>query len=404
MKRFLLAAMILVGFGFLVAHYGSAQTGPKEDGPGGAVVRNPLDTTSTPAKPPQFSNATPFLDSLPKAGSTAARSGFDSLLLAKDAHDINQDIQVTQAHGQWLILVQSYRGTDAHKMAREMVMELRNSYKLNAYTFNFSAEERRKEYDRVKELIEKQKEYLKQNNMPLDQPIRVKHIRIEENVAVLVGGYATDIEARRELDRIRKLKAPDPSKVKLDIAYFRTEERTEKGNKLHEDARPVNPFTRSGVVRNPAQRPLEAPAPAMGEKSDLELLKRLNASETYSLLKCKKPITLAIKQFQTPTVVQSKDAPSTALEKIGFRTKPREKTDYAATDAHNLADTLRKQKLDAYVLHDRFCSVVTVGAFDSLQDPNLRSMQNLLETRLNSRMAIGMMPRPLPMEVPGFKK
>ncbi len=30
----------------------------------------------------------------------------------------------------------------------------------------------------------------------------------------------------------------------------------------------------------------------------------------------------------------------------------------------------------------KFCSLVTIGGFDSLQDPNMRTMKNFIETRL----------------------
>jgi hypothetical protein len=50
-------------------------------------------------------------------------------------------------------------------------------------------------------------------------------------------------------------------------------------------------------------------------------------------------------------------------------------------------------QLDAYVLHTRHSSIVTVGGFDSLSDPRMRSTQEMLVNRLK-------VPSALPMAVP----
>ena len=80
--------------------------------------------------------------------------------------------------------------------------------------------------------------------------------------------------------------------------------------------------------------------------------------------------------------------------------------DAAALGAHNLAKVLREAKLEAYVLHTKVYSLVTIGAFDADAnggpgDPNLRAMQNLIQTRLQPTIvAVGMLPQPQPMLVP----
>jgi len=88
------------------------------------------------------------------------------------------------------------------------------------------------------------------------------------------------------------------------------------------------------------------------------------------------------------------------MQAIGLAKGMRE--DYAAENAHALAKALRQSsKLEAYVLNTRFASIVCVGNFDSLEDANLLSMQNLIETRLKSDSpALQLLPRPLPMAVP----
>ncbi len=165
--------------------------------------------------------------------------------------DINQDIQVTKELGPWLIMVQSYTSPEASIMARQMVQELRTTYNLPAYTFNYGAEEKRKEYERVKTIIENQRAYLLKNGLPLDTHMRVRTIHIEEQVGVLLGGYATEEAARRALDGIRKLTPPDPKKVQLSVKFFGTGETNKYGKLERAEGVYVNPFKTAFIAHNP---------------------------------------------------------------------------------------------------------------------------------------------------------
>ena len=149
---------------------------------------------------------------------------------APEKPDINHDIQVTKELGPWLIFVQTYSTPEAAIMARQMVQYLRTSYKLPAYTFNYGAEEKRKELERVKKVIEDQRAYLLKNGLPLDQQhIRVRTIHIEEQVGVLIGGYPTEEAAHRALVGLRTLTPPDPKKVQLSVGFFGTGETAKYG-------------------------------------------------------------------------------------------------------------------------------------------------------------------------------
>src|SRR5438270_381691 len=57
---------------------------------------------------------------------------------------------------------------------------------------------------------------------------------------------------------------------------------------------PINPFRAAFVVHNPAV-PTERPAEA--NKLDIASLRKLNSEESYSLLSCKKPLTLVVAQY-----------------------------------------------------------------------------------------------------------
>src|SRR5262249_54485898 len=147
------------------------------------------------------------------------QGGQGSLPEYQERPDPNKDIAVTPSQGPWMIYIESYTGPEAPIFARQMVTELRNTYKLHAYVHNHGAEERRKEYERVREIIKKQQDFIKESGA-IATPIRVRHMRIEEQCAVLVGGYKTDDEAKSALQRMRNLPPPDPTRVRLATWYY----------------------------------------------------------------------------------------------------------------------------------------------------------------------------------------
>ena len=132
------------------------------------------------------------------------------------------DFTVTPQAGPWMILVASYRGDDSRLKAEEMCQELRQCRELqgkniSTYIFNRAAEEKRKESERVAACASSASSNSAQPGLPEDTPIRIPGTRIEDQYAVLVGGFKDDVAARKYLDDVRKLK---PSQ-KLQLVGFR---------------------------------------------------------------------------------------------------------------------------------------------------------------------------------------
>jgi hypothetical protein len=74
--------------------------------------------------------------------------------------------------------------------------------------------------------------------------------------------------------------------------------------------------------------------------------------------------------------------------------------DAAAKQAHQLAEVLRSPQLkfDAYVLHTKDLSIVTVGSFDSEKDPRmLQLMGQLAKLRFDQYETLS---PPTPFKVP----
>ncbi len=315
--------------------------------------------------------------------------------------DINRDLLVNPASGEWMLFIYSYEDAKGPSLARALTLELRQNYRLNAYVWNYGDDERKAELERVRKEVERRKQVLREQGVTGDIPIRVPHMKIRVQCAVLVGGYASMEAARQDAERIRKLKPPDPDRFKLPRMVIGG---IAEGNQrlVPTEGAAVNPFLKAHPVHNPT---LAKGQPAERDTLDLAALQRLNADESYSLLNCRKPWTLAVKQFLMPTVVESKATPG-FFQKMGLSGSGGK--DSAKTNAHELARLLHEVGWDAYVLHTRFASVVTVGGYDSKDDRRLLEAQQEL-AKLNPRMAripnlnMQLFPVARPMEVPGVQ-
>lgn len=416
MTRFLTGMMLLLA----VNQVCLAQGRPLGPDDGDAVLKLPGSDAPRPAAAPTnpMPPVTPSLPTAPvptkeapgvlglwkgaQANLSAPLEGtkiaLPKLAPPSSAADPNRDILITPEQGPWVITIICYTDGDASLLANEMATELRTRFKLPAYVFNYGAEEKRKEYERVKSQNEKYVTFLKEHNLATEESIKVPYtyVQIKEQCAVLVGGYADEATARRELENIKRLPSPDPNKVKLNI--FSVLELDIKTKKMEQIDRPVNPFPRAFVSRNPSCKN-ERPAQ---EKLSVAALRRLNSEESFSLLQSKKKVTLAVKVFQTDQIVQGQSAGGAFMNTLGLGGKSVDRVDGAAHNAHNVAELLRKMNFKAYVLHTKTYSVVTVGEFESHDDPALPSMKNLLATRLaQPQLAfIQFFPSAVPIEIP----
>ena len=85
--------------------------------------------------------------------------------------------------------------------------------------------------------------------------------------------------------------------------------------------------------------------------------------------------------------------------------------DACALNAHQTAEILRSTKpsFEAYVMHKPSYSIVTVGQYDSENDPSLLAAQRALaglqlkgaqNDQFNGQTIDTLSPRPLPMKIP----
>jgi hypothetical protein len=310
--------------------------------------------------------------------------------------DPNKEYVITPAAGPWMIRAAVYEGADSKQKAHELVLEIRSRYNLPAYVFYYGEEERRKQ----REELERLRQQYKDNFVP------PRTTRIPDQSAVLVGGYRTMDEARDTLQKIKKLQ-PSSDRLKTLFTDVRSPEDKEKEDDVIRAAE-ISPFLTSFVVPNPTVPVKREP------RNEYALYKKLNEYESYNVLQCKKPWTMAVAKFQGLQTFQPKNTSGSFMDKLWGR-KSSEHLDACSLNAHNLAEALRQQGFEAYVLHARWGSVVTVGGFDGPDDPRMRQVEQAIASRLQIRVSnapataqsyspeemIGMMPRPWPpMPVP----
>jgi hypothetical protein len=331
-----------------------------------------------------------------------AMLGWQTRLPAQNAADPIRGYQVTPELGPWMISTQYYTGPEAKELACQLANELRTTYRLPAHIFNYVEEERkleqervRKEKERLRELLRRQEEYLKGMEHAPGPPIHVWTRRFEDQCVVLIGGYRDEATARRELDRLKKLKPPDPKKVRLGVTWI------QRPKSERAEATYVSPFAQSFVVHNPAVKQ----APQVAQAKPDPMLPRLNAEEEFSLLKCPKRFTLAVALFRGASTVVSdlnkgKKENGSFLDRLGQGGEPGQALCAAAWNAHEVAKVLKQLKLEVYVLHAPYYSLVTVGSFDRLDEPALQATQRDLAQLKPSLQKVPMLPEPMPIAIP----
>jgi hypothetical protein len=266
-----------------------------------------------------------------------------------------KEYPLTKAYGPWMLMVASFHTTGAdgetdegkspEQAAAELVFELRQKG-IPAYTY----------------AIENHSDPFATRDR-LGQPVKKKNLRAVKSLCVMAGNYPSfeDEKAQATLVWIKKY---DP-KCLQDVFYVQT------------PGRP-SPLSGAFLTINPLLSPEE-----VAERNPDPLLRKLNSGVRHSLTENKGAYTLVVAHFGGKTfneVRQHKDT---------FDFLKDNDLDDAAQQANDLAAALRQNldprgtlnNVEAYVWHDRFESVVTVGAFSSDKDPAIAHYRKLFGTQ-----------------------
>lgn len=267
--------------------------------------------------------------------------------------DPNRDYMLSEENGPWLIVATTFSGEGALDQARDLVLELRRRYKLEAYmhemTFDFSQGLTGRGLDST------------------GQPMRMRYQRDKaiREIAVLVGNLPSydDPAGQAMLEKIKRMKphaldVGERSSTSQSLAALRTiqaallpsgDERKERG-----------PMGHAFISRNPL-----LPQDYFVPKGLDPFVTQINSDVKWSLLDCKGTYTVTVATYTGKTVLDQKK-----VQQFLKGTKPLGgRLERAGENAEKLCAALRKKGYEAYVFHDRSASIVTIGSFNSLGTP-----------------------------------
>lgn len=268
-----------------------------------------------------------------------------------------------EENGPWMIMACSFSGEGAEKQSQELVLELRKRYKLEAYAHKAGFK-----LDDPNGPNQSQG----QSSSPIrwqyrkfkDRPDLYKDGAIKE-IAVLVGNFpeVNDPEAQKILQKIKYAdpdclnidKAKSTSRTLAALRYLQQTILTDREDKKK------GPMGHAFITTNP-MLPADYYAPKGGVD---DLVLRMNKGVTHSLLDCPGKYTVKVATFTGAVVLDQQE-----IQKIQNGDKPFDSSlTKAAEKAHELTEALRIKGYEAYELHDRYASIVTVGSFDSVGTP-----------------------------------
>lgn len=340
------------------------------------------------------------------AGPLAAAPPWSSLLPFKriDA-DPQQSYELREEHGPWLILAASFAGEEADQQARELVLELRQRFRLPAYIH-------RQLYDFTEPVqgrtINRYGEWAR---------MRYANASRYEAIAVLVGDFESvnDPALEKTLEKI-KFARPDC----LDIK--KRQRSAQRFAALREWYRQVSsdpakrskgPMGSAFVTRNPL-----LPASYFVPEGVDTFVVQLNRGVKHSLLDNPGNYTVRVATFRGKDTINQRE-----IQELARHSPPSNKLEIAAENAHRLTMALRERGEEAYEFHDRNESIVTIGSFQSEGTPLpdgaieidpgiLRIMQTYgaARTPIPNQPLLGLQPRslagipfdiqPMPIKVP----
>jgi len=269
--------------------------------------------------------------------------------------------QITKRHGPWMILVCTFHappkdrrseGMTPKQAADELVFELRK-HGIPAYAFQQNdARDAVNTSDRIGRM-------------------RRSFTTFHGGIAVLAGNYpsASDDLAQATLKYVKKFQPKFLAEVEgRKKAGDDTEIlRLRSGGLFRKTPGRPTPFAGAHMTPNP----LLSAAELRSRKHDPLLLK-LNPDSEVSLLNNRGKYTVVVASYIGKSLTVTKGNYRRKAEEF----KVTDSLDYAGQAAWELAVALRKYTpFKAWVFHDRYKSIVTVGEFASARDPQIAEIK-----------------------------
>lgn len=283
----------------------------------------------------------------------SAAAPWDNLLTFNRVEaDPQNPYLLTDQNGPWTILACSFSGTKARQEAHDLVLEIRRRYKLPAYvyvkTFDFNEEPGGRGIDK--------------HGAPLK--LRYQRGTEAEEVAVMVGDYASvDDPGAQETRQRLKHYQPDCLKLEKNGSTSRTLAGLREIQKAilapGNDKKSKGPMGHAFITTNPV-----LPKEFFVSGGIDKFVQEMNERIPHSLLDCRGNYTVQVAHFTGKVINDQKD-----IVEIENGAKMESRLVQAGETAERLAEALRIKHYEAYVFHDRYASLVTVGSFESVGSP-----------------------------------
>jgi hypothetical protein len=272
---------------------------------------------------------------------------------------------LTPEHGPWMVMVASFQSTSEdgetkvgkkpEEAAHELVLELRRKgIPAYVHAVNHAAGE----------VLTKDR---------FGRQVRRRNLHQSGSVGVLAGNYQsiddTDNDGEVAQRTLNWIKAYNPECLKDGVVFQKTK------------ARPT-PLAGAFLTMNPLMHPDEVAA----QRSVDHFVLKLNHGERNSLLENPGKFTLVVATYAGKSGIET----PLGFGGNGDKFTTDDDLDIAAQEARDLAATMRQvENVEAFVWHDRYHSVVTVGSFSSSTDPAIAAMKARFGARrqINSVMA-----------------
>jgi hypothetical protein len=344
------------------------------------------------------------------AGSALAAPPWATLVPFKkiDA-DPKKSYELDEARGPWMIMAASFAGPSADQQSQDLVIELRQKYRLEAFTF-------RQTYDFTKPT----------DGLGFDRYGGKRRMRYASNhrfdeIAVLVGNYPAvdDPQLDKALDTLRHIhpdalnpeKRPDSSQRFLGLRTLYQLASTDMTKKTK------GPMGSAFVTRNPL-----LPDEFFVAKGLDPFVVEMNKDLPYNLLKNPGRYTVRVASFRGVDTMKPAE-----FERLTTKPRKLSRIDQAALNASNMCAALRQKGIEAYEFHDRTESLVTIGSFNDVgqprpdgkieinpaihqimeqygpieqMNPRTRQIELLARTMNVGNQSIRFDPQPMPVEVP----
>jgi len=266
--------------------------------------------------------------------------------------DATKTYELEERNGPWMIMAASFVGSTAEQQSHDLVLELRQKYKLEAFAF-------RKSYD-----FTKPTEGLGYSQYGGARRMRYLTNNKFDEIAVLVGNFSSiedsQLDKTLELLKHAKPECLDASKrggatsqrlVGLRGIYAMMSSDPAKKTK--------GPMGAAFVTRNPL-----LPKEMFVSKGIDPFIADLNKDLPHSLLKCPGRYTVRVASFRGVDTMKADE-----FEKLTSQPRKMAKIDEAAVKASRLCAALREKGVEAYEFHDRTESIVTIGSFNEVGQP-----------------------------------